>query len=60
MKKSNPIYWFIVVVVWLGLLFLAVASGALWLFVKLPKLIKEKIAERYIGTPNLPVGRCRS
>jgi len=60
MGKSNPIYWFIVVAVCLGMLFLAVANGALWIFTKLPKLIKEKIAEKYIGVPNLPVGRCKS
>jgi len=60
MGKSNPIYWFIVVVVCLGMLFLAVANGALWIFTKLPKLVKEKIAERCISTPNLPVGRWKS
>jgi len=60
MKKSNPAYWFIIVVVWLGMLFLAVIYVVRWPFVELPKLIKKKIAERYIGAPNLPVGRCKS
>lgn len=57
MEKTNPIYWLIVMSVCLVMLFVAVILGARWLFVILPKLIKEKIAEKVIGAANLPVGR---
>lgn len=46
--------------VWLGLVLLAVLCCALKPVTKLVNTIKEKIAKKIIGKPNLPVGKCKS